>query len=46
LVVQADVEKQYQAAAEKSHPEIQTPGKFPLQAGADAFVAHLEESTK
>ena len=46
LVVPANVEKHHQAAAEKSHPEIQKPGKFPLQAGADAFVTHLEESTK
>ena len=44
--VPADIEKKFQTAAEESRPEIQTPGNFPLQAGADAFVAHLEESTK
>lgn len=46
LAVPADIERKFQAAAEKSHPEIGTRGNFPLQAGADAFVAHLEESTK
>jgi len=44
--VPADIEKKFRTAAEESQPEIQTPGNFPLQAGADAFVAHLEESTK
>jgi hypothetical protein len=46
LVVPADVERRFQAAAEKFHPEIRIPGNFPLQAGADAFVTHWEESTK
>jgi hypothetical protein len=46
LVVPADVERRFQTAAEKSHPEIRIPGNFPLQAGADAFVTHWEESTK
>jgi hypothetical protein len=45
LSVPADIEKKFQTAAETSQPEIRTPGNFPLQAGADAFVAHLEEST-
>jgi hypothetical protein len=46
LVVPADVERKFQIAAEKSRPEIRIPGNFPLQAGADAFVTHFEESTK
>jgi hypothetical protein len=40
------IENKFQAAARKSRPEILTPGDFPLQAGADAFVEHFEESTK
>jgi hypothetical protein len=46
LAIPADIETKFRTAAEKSHPEIRTPGSFPLQAGADAFVTHFEESTK
>jgi hypothetical protein len=46
LDVPADIAKKFQTSAEKSRPETRTPGHFPLQAGADAFVLHLEESTK
>jgi hypothetical protein len=45
LLVPTDIEKKFQTAAEKSQPEIRTRGNFPLQAGADAFVEHFEEST-
>jgi hypothetical protein len=45
LLVPTNIEKKFQTAAEKSKPEIRTRGNFPLQAGADAFVEHFEEST-
>jgi hypothetical protein len=46
LDIPADIAKKFQTSTEKSRPEIRTPGRFPLQAGADAFVLYLEESTK
>ncbi len=46
LEVPAEIERKFRAAAEKSYPEIKIAGNFPLQAGADAFVAHFEGSTK
>ena len=46
LIVPADIEKRFQSAAERSYPTVRTLGNFPLQAGADAFVTHMDESTK
>ena len=46
ITVPTMIETKFQAATGKSRPEILTPGDFPLQAGADAFVEHFEESTK
>ncbi len=46
LDVSPDIESRFQTAAERSYPDIRKAGNFPLQAGADAFVAHFEESTK
>jgi hypothetical protein len=46
VVVPTDIERKLQASAEKVYPGIRTPGNFPLQAGADAFTVHFEESTK
>jgi hypothetical protein len=46
LEVPSDVERKFHAAAEKLHPEIRDPSRFPLPAGANAFLAHFEESTK
>jgi hypothetical protein len=46
LDVPIEIEIKFRTAAEKSYPEIRTPGKFPLQAGADAFVEHFEDSTR
>ncbi|PVH72776.1 hypothetical protein DL98DRAFT_595662 [Cadophora sp. DSE1049] len=46
LIVPADVERRFQTAAERFYPAVRTPGNFPLQAGADAFVAHMDESTR
>ncbi|KAF2685997.1 hypothetical protein K458DRAFT_363531 [Lentithecium fluviatile CBS 122367] len=46
LSIPPEIERRFQATAEGAHPEISEPGCFPLQAGADALVAHFEESTK
>lgn len=46
LRVPEDIQKKFLAAAEKACPEVGFPGHFPLQAGADAFVSHFENSTK
>ncbi|KIM99882.1 hypothetical protein OIDMADRAFT_125583, partial [Oidiodendron maius Zn] len=46
ITIPAVIEKKFEATARESRPEILTPGDFPLQAGADAFVEHFEESTK
>jgi hypothetical protein len=46
VIVPVDIENKFRTSAEKSHPEICITGKFPLQAGADAFVEHFENSTK
>ena len=46
LKVPPDIERKFQAAAEKLHPEIRDPSRFPLPAGSDAFLAHFKESTK
>jgi hypothetical protein len=46
LTVPPDLEKKFQTAAEHAHPEIAQAKLFPLQAGADAFMTHFENSTK
>ncbi|KAL5330933.1 hypothetical protein ACEPPN_000459 [Leptodophora sp. 'Broadleaf-Isolate-01'] len=46
LIVPADIERRFQTAAERFYPAVRSPGNFPLQAGADAFVAHMDESTR
>jgi hypothetical protein len=46
LSIPPEIERRFQAAAEGAHPEITEPGGFPLQAGADALVMHLENSTR
>ncbi|KAH8594198.1 hypothetical protein B0O99DRAFT_742105 [Bisporella sp. PMI_857] len=46
LGVPPDIERKFQAAAEKSYPQTRMLGHFPLQAGADAFVTHMKASTK
>jgi hypothetical protein len=46
LDIPEEIESSFRTAAERCYPEIRTAGNFPLQAGADAFVEHFEESTK
>jgi hypothetical protein len=46
LDIPVDIESKFRTSAEKSYPEIRTTGNFPLQAGADIFVEHFENSTK
>jgi len=46
LTVPPEIETKFQTAAVKAHPEIRLHGGFPLQAGADAFVSHFDQSTK
>jgi len=46
VIVPIDIENKFRISAEKSCPEYRLSGNFPLQAGADAFVEHFEESTK
>ncbi|KAK0111245.1 hypothetical protein ONS95_001618 [Cadophora gregata] len=46
LIVPGDIERRFQTAAERFYPAVRSPGNFPLQAGADAFVAHINESTR
>ncbi|KAL2065734.1 hypothetical protein VTL71DRAFT_3404 [Oculimacula yallundae] len=46
LIIPADIERKFQAAAERCYPMVRSPSKFPLQAGADAFVVHMDESTR
>ena len=45
LTVPPEIATRFQMAAEKMHPEIRLHGGFPLQAGADAFVTHFDQST-
>jgi hypothetical protein len=46
LVVPLEIEGRFQASAERTYPQIRMPGEFPLQAGADAFMAHFRKSTR
>jgi hypothetical protein len=46
LVVPLEIERRFQTSAERIYPETRMPGRFPLQAGADAFMAHFGESTR
>ena len=46
LTIPPEVDRRFQITAERAHPEIAQPKLFPLQAGADAFIIHFENSTK
>jgi hypothetical protein len=46
LEVPPDIQRRFQAAAEKLHTGIRDPNRFPLAAGTDAFLVHFSESTK
>jgi hypothetical protein len=46
LPIPLEIEKRFETAAEGAHFLVAEAGRFPLQAGADALVAHLEQSTK
>ena len=46
LDIPSEIEGRFRTAAERSYPEIRITRNFPLQAGADSFVQHFEESTK
>lgn len=46
LEVPAFIEAKFLAAAVKVRPEVRRPKRFPLQLGADSFLAHFWKSTK
>ena len=46
IEIPEEIERKFLAVAEKSHPEVRRPDRFPLQAASDAFLAHFEQSTK
>ena len=45
LTVPVELAAKFQSVAEKTRPEVRLPGRFPLQAGADAYLTHFKAST-
>lgn len=46
IPIPSDIELRFRNAAASAYLDMSRPGFFPLQAGANALVAHLERSTK